>query len=887
MGLPLLRLNKVVKRMLGTTPMFIQYNKIKKDYPNILLFYRLGDFYEMFGDDAIKASKLLDLALTAREGGQGVKIPMCGVPYHSANNYISRLIATGEKVAICEQIEDPKTTKGLVRREVIRVISKGTLLDEGGLKKSSNYIISVSKYYKKFGLAISDVSTGEFFTTEINCFDELKNEISIYNPSECIYSEDTGNIIGMLKQIVIGEDIAFTLYDSHAFDLDHALKILKTHFCVQSLEGFGYENQKASLIASGALMDYLMDSYKKPPSHITKMKFYSIEKTMLLDYATKTNLELVKSLSTQDKKDSLFDILDRCKTAFGSRLLKNYIEKPLIDKIEIEERLDATEILALTHYIRIDLENELNNISDLERIVSKIAYHSANPKDLVALKNSLCYLPRIKSLISELDTKIFKEMYNDFDTLEDIHSSIDKIIVDDPPFSSREGGIIRSSYDYLIQENRDLVNHSEMYLNKLIEKEKEKTGIKSLKLGFNRVFGYYLEVSKSYIKNVPSNYVRKQTLANTERFITDELKEMETKILNANEILRTYEYKLFIEFIEQLKNHLPRILQTTKKLAQIDVLQSFAAVALDNLWIKPHIVSNSNEYLIKNLRHPIVEKKITSKYVPNHVRFNEDGYFLIITGPNMAGKSTYCRSVACASILAQIGSFIPADTANMTIVDRVFARIGASDKLSLGQSTFMVEMSEVANIVHNATENSLVILDEVGRGTSTFDGLSIAWALSEYLSQKIKCKCLFATHYHELTHLEELFGVQNYSILVDETEKGILFLHKITHKPANKSYGIHVAKLAGIPQLILARAETILCTLENNDSIKNKSMTQHFFEDNISQLSMIENKYNKLVEYIMKIKRLSIEDLSLRELSNHLIELHDEAIEIMEEGTYE
>lgn len=875
--------------MLGTTPMFIQYNEIKKSYPNTLLFYRLGDFYEMFGNDAIKASKLLDLTLTNREGGKGIKVPMCGVPYHSANTYISRLITLGEKVAICEQIDDPKTTKGLVRREVVRVISKGTLLDEGGLKKSNNYIVAISKYYKKFGLAISDVSTGEFFTTEVNNFDELKNEISIYSPSECIYSEDNSDIMSMLKQLSIGEDIVFTLYDSHVFDIDHAFKTLKTHFDVQSLDGFGYENQKAGLIASGALMEYLIDNYKKPPSHITKMKFYSIEKTMLLDYATKTNLELVKSLFTQDKKDSLFDILDSCKTAFGSRLLKNYLEKPLIDKTEIEERLDATEILVLTHYVRIDLANELDNISDLERIVSKIAYHSASPKDLIALKQSLFYLPRIKFLISALDTKIFREMYDDFDALEDIYSAIDEIIVDNPPFSSREGGIIRSSYDSLIQENRDLVSHSEKYLNSLIEKEKEKTGIKSLKLGFNQVFGYYIEVSKSYVKDVPSHYMRKQTLANGERFITDELKQMETKILNANEFLRTYEYKLFVEFIEYLKSSLSRILRTTKKIAQIDVFQSFAVVAIDNLWIKPHIVSESSKYLIENLRHPIVEKKINNKYVPNNIKFDEDGYFLIITGPNMAGKSTYCRSIASASILVQIGSFIPASTASVTIVDRVFARIGASDKLSLGQSTFMVEMSEVANIVNNATKNSLVVLDEVGRGTSTFDGLSIAWALSEYLSQEIRCKCLFATHYHELTRLEELFGVQNYSVLVDETENGILFLHEIAHKPANKSYGIHVAKLAGIPQLILDRAEKILYTLEDDGAIRDKSITtlESSGDTTSKNFLILKNRYNRLLEYAKKIRKLPIEDLTLRELSNYLLEFHDEAVEIMEEGNYE
>lgn len=867
--------------------MFIQYNEIKKSHMDVLLFYRLGDFYEMFGEDAIKASKLLDLALTSREGGKGIKVPMCGVPYHSAQSYINKLVSLGEKIAICEQVENPNEAKGIVKREVVRIISQGTLLDEGSLDKSSNYIASIAKYYKNYGLSISDVSTGEFFTIELYNFNDLINELEKYSPSECIYKEDELKLKDdIISNLASSFQCQMSPHFSYAFDFKYSEDLLKKHFHVSTLEGYGYQAQKSCIMSSGALLDYLKLMHKSSPAHIIKLEFLSHEDVMNLDIATNTNLELTKSLSSKEKKDSLFDILDQCKTAFGSRLLKNYIEKPLIDRNKIQNRLDATEILCKKHIIRESLGNALNSIFDIERIVSKLTYQIVSPKDLIALKSSLSHLPTISEAISKLDEKYFKILQAEFDILDDIYHKIDLTLINDPPFSSKEGGFIRSDFNDDVMEYRNIIHNGNAYLNTLLEQEKERSNIKNLKLGQNRVFGYYFEVSKSYLGSIPDHFIRKQTLANGERFVTKELKEMEAKVLSAGDKLKQLELHLFLNLVEDLKREVPRLLKVANQLAQIDVLQSFATTAINNNWIKPLLVNTKDTYSIKGLRHPIVEKKLLSgSYVPNDVNFNQEEYFLIITGPNMAGKSTFCRSIACASLLTQIGSFIPADEAKLPIVDRIFARIGASDRLSEGKSTFMVEMSEVANIIHNATENSLIVLDEVGRGTSTFDGLSIAWAISEYLSQIIKCKTLFATHYHELVDMDKYDGVKNYSVSVEEVKQDILFLHKIIPLPASKSYGIQVAKLAGIPQQILRKASAILSELESNKE-KNNQLSLFDVKVDLSQ-SHTNQKEKLYLDFIKKISLLKLENLSLKEITLQMLDLHDEAQKLYNESNYD
>lgn len=871
--------------MIGTTPMFIQYNEIKKSYPDILLFYRLGDFYEMFGDDAIRTSKLLDLALTAREGGKGIKIPMCGVPYHSAQSYINKLINLGEKVAICEQVENPNESKGIVKREVVRVITKGTLLDENGsLEKTSNYIASVAKYYKTYGLSISDVSTGEFFTIELDNLNDLITELERYSPSECIYKESEAELKETISdRLSINYICQMSPHFEYAFDFKYSEDLLKSHFNVKTLSGFGYHNEKSCIISSGALLDYLTIMHKTAPKHILKLEFQSYQKTMNLDSATKVNLELTRSLSTKEKKDSILDIIDKCKTASGSRLLKNYLEKPLIDLDEINNRLEATEIMYVNHSIRSSLTESLDSTFDIERIVSKLSYQLVNPKDIIALKNSIGQLPKIKNYLSHLKVSFFETLYNEFDELIDIYEKINLILVDNPPISSREGGIIRSEFNKEVDEYRAIINNGHQYLNDLLEKEKENSHIRNLKLGHNRVFGYYFEVSNGKLENIPVHFIRKQTLANSERFITEELKEMETKVLSAGDKLKELEYELFQKLIEELKYDIPRLLKIALQLSKIDVIQAFATTAMHHNWIKPTILPPGSPYFIKELRHPIVEKKLfTETYIPNDIQFDKEEHFLIITGPNMSGKSTFCRSVACASLLAQIGSFIPAKEASIPIVDRVFARIGASDKLGEGQSTFMVEMSEVANIIHNATTYSLIILDEVGRGTSTFDGLSIAWAISEYLSQVTKCNTLFATHYHELVEMEKFSGIKNYSVAVEEINQEILFLHKIIASPASKSYGIQVAKLAGIPKNILKRAEILLKELEDNEQ-KNRQI--ELFKVDFNQDSDTQNiKTDAYRDFIEKISKLQLEELSLKELTLQMMNLHEEAQQLINES---
>ncbi|NLW23836.1 MAG: DNA mismatch repair protein MutS [Clostridia bacterium] len=865
--------------MLGNTPMMLQYQKIKNKYLDCILFYRLGDFYEMFGEDAQVASKILDIALTSREAGQGKRVPMCGVPFHSADNYIAKLINEGYKVAICEQVEDPKVAKGIVKREVVRIVTPGTLLENNILPDTkNNYLLAITSKNNLFGLAAVDVSTGDFYGTEISDRQNLINEILRFNPAECIIesgsdSEEIEEILRDFKNLTVNKHL------DYAFKYDYCEKILLEHFGVISLYSLGCQDSPLIVQAAGAILDYLLITQKTKPGNITKLKIYNLNETMRLDYATKKNLELTQSLHSQEKKDSLLGIIDYTVTALGGRMLRNWLEQPLLNKEEIEARLNATEEFFNNLELRKKIRKLLEPIYDLERIVARISYGSANAKDLISLKNSLSYLPEIKKVLSTTKSNSLRKIYQEMDTLQEVFLLIDESIQDDPPFSLREGDLIKAGYNEEVDQLREITTHGKQWILNLEQAEKTKTGIKSLKIGFNKVFGYYIEVTKSNLHLVPEEYLRKQTLANAERFITPELKEMEARILGADDRLKDLEYQLFIEIREKIKNYIPKILEVAKLIGKIDCLASLGEVAVDKNFTRPQITTDGSLKLIQ-CRHPVVEEKLEGRsFIPNDLFMDsEEQRFLIITGPNMAGKSTYCRSIAITGILMQIGSFVPAKEAYLPIFDRVFARIGASDDLSTGQSTFMVEMNEVANIVNNATKDSLIILDEVGRGTSTYDGLSIAWALTEYLNSHIKAKTLFATHYHELTKLDKFPGIKNFSVSVKEKDDHIVFLHKIVPGGADRSYGIQVAKLAGLPESLIERAKEILADLENevNQGSKlGKIETKINLTDSVQEKAPLEPRKPVINQVLQEICDLDLLNITPLEAINILYQLQN------------
>lgn len=864
--------------LLGTTPMFKQYHTIKDEYHDAILFYRLGDFYEMFGPDAERASKILGLALTARDGGNGTKVPMCGVPFHSSDSYIAKLVKAGYKVAICEQVEDPKTAKGLVDREVIRVITPGMVLDDAVLKKDSNYIVSIARKDGDAAIAVADASTGEFFANETTFLEQAFNEIDRYHPVEIIYNEDDVSLKDELRAYGLDPSIQINSHFSHTYHLSDAEEILKSHFNVQSLEVYGYESEKRqglSLSAAGALLDYIRTMQKNTPLNITHFFFYRIDERMILDRATRRNLEINHSLSYDDRAPSLFDVIDHTETAFGRRLLRNWLEHPLTREKDICDRLNATEEFYHKHETRETLQTLLADVYDLERIVSRISYRSANAKDLLALKQSLSHLPAVKEVLNDLTSYTLKYINDHFDALSDVHRFLELAIHDQAPFSLREGGLIKSGWNAEVDELRTYVDEGESWLSDFEQQEKERTGIKNLKIGYNKVFGYYIDVTKSHLSKVPADYHRKQTLANSERYITDELKEMEQKVVGASERLKELEYELFIAVLSKLQEYIPRILKTSHDLAILDVHMGLAACAIENRYCKPIIAQDG--IMIEGLRHPIVEQTLKDhNYVANAVAYRPNSArYIILTGPNMSGKSTYCRSIALASIMMQIGSFIPADSAEMKVVDRVFARIGANDQLASGQSTFMVEMNEVSNILNNATSNSLIVLDEVGRGTSTYDGLSIAYAITKYINAHIGAFTIFATHYHELTALaEEEIGILNYSVAVEEHEQDIVFMHTIIPGPADRSYGIHVAKMAGLPPAVLALAEDVLNNLEQRQNKTPIEINQETL-DLKAQLEVYK-------QFISAIAETDITALSVGDLLNHAVALQNEARIVLE-----
>lgn len=873
--------------MLGNTPMMKQYEEIKKDYQDCLLFYRLGDFYEMFGPDAEDGSRLLGITLTGRDGGLG-KVPMCGVPFHSADNYIAKAIQAGRKVAICEQVEDPKATKGIVKREVIRIISPGTILEGNYLQeRNSNYLLAIVRGEQGYGLAVADASTGEFMATEVPDWHTLHNEFWRYDPVECLVAAEDDAVLQDVTRIAGEDRVTITQHHVHAFRLEDASRRILDHFHINSLISLGCEDKPLLTMAAGAILDYLNMMQKNRPANIMTLKVYSLKETMDLDYATRRNLELVRSMHGGDRRDSVLGILDYTRTAVGSRLLKNWLEKPLLNSVEIQKRLDATEELVQNTTLRLSLKEHLDPVYDLERIVSRITYGTANAKDLLSLKNSLAQLPALKENLSQSRTDYLQQLNEAFDTLPDIYELLEQSIHPEAPFSVREGNLIRTGYNTEVDELRDILVNGKKWIVDLEVRERERTGIRTLKVSYNKVFGYYIDVTRSKSGDVPEEYVRKQTLANSERFITPELKELENRVLGADEKVKELEYQLFVQIRSRIGEEVSRILQTAHRIAQLDCLFSLGQAAVYHNFNKP-VISTDGQYRLKECRHPVVEEKLKDGwFIPNDVYFHPDNQrFLIITGPNMAGKSTYCRSVAVASVLMQIGSFVPAREAVMPVVDRVFARIGASDDLSTGQSTFMVEMNEVANIVNNATKDSLIILDEVGRGTSTYDGLAIAWALTDYINNTIKAKTMFATHYHELTVLEEQPGICNYSVAVKEDGDHIVFLRKIIAGGADRSYGIHVASLAGIPDAILKHAQSILRTLElEKEQHRPHADQMELFDATEVVPKEVAQTQILIPEVVQELAAVNVNNLTPMDAMNLLFALQKKAQEVVQNGT--
>ncbi len=810
------------KELAELTPMMQHYLQTKEQHPGCILFYRLGDFYEMFFEDAVTVSRELEITLTGKSCGLEERAPMCGVPYHAVDNYLNKLIEKGYKVAICEQVEDPKLAKGMVKREVTRIVTPGTNLNIQSLEESrNNFLMSIAYFPGRIGVSVADISTGDYYLTELEDNSKLLDEISKYAPSEIICN-DAFLVSGLsIEDMRNRLRIAVNVQEAHYFDEDGTKKLLKKHFKVAGLTGLGIEDFPVGILAAGALLKYLYETQMSSMSNITHIYPYLTSRFMLLDSATRRNLELAETLREKQKRGSLLWVLDKTKTAMGARMLRSYIEQPLIDKQQIEERLDAVDELTKDAISRDEIREYLNPVYDLERLLGKISYQSANPRDLIAFRNSLAMMKPIKTVLEAFQGALLSQIREDIDPLEELFTLIGAAIEEDPPILVREGGIIKDGFDKTIDSLRKAKTEGKNWLAALEEEDRNRTGIKNLKIKYNKVFGYYFEVTNSFKNMVPDDYVRKQTLANAERYTTPRLKELEDTILNAEDKLSTLEYDLFCKIRDTIGEEIERIQKTAKAVARLDVFASLSLVAERYHYVRP-VINEKGLIHIKDGRHPVVEQVMgNDMFVTNDTYLDNDKRLIaVITGPNMAGKSTYMRQTALIVLMAQIGSFVPAKSAKIGLVDRIFTRVGASDDLASGQSTFMVEMNEVANILRNATKNSLLILDEIGRGTSTFDGLSIAWAVIEHISNRklLGAKTLFATHYHELTELEgKISNVNNYCIAVKEKGDDIVFLRKIIQGGADKSYGIQVAKLAGVPDMVIDRAKEIVAQLSEND----------------------------------------------------------------------
>lgn len=804
------------------TPMMQQYMETKKQYKDCILFYRLGDFYEMFFDDALTVTKELELTLTGKACGLEERAPMCGVPYHAVEGYLTKLVNRGYKVAICEQVEDPKLAKGLVKRDVVRIVTPGTNLNVQSLEESkNNFLMCITYTPTKIGISVADVTTGDYYLTEVEDLRKLNDELMKYEPSEIICNEAFLVSGFEVDELRARYHISVNALEPHLFDDEGCKRVLLNHFKVNTLTGLGIEDFPVGMLAAGALLQYLNETQKTELTHFTHIIPYLTNKYMLLDSSTRRNLELTETLREKQKRGSLLWVLDKTRTAMGGRLLRSMIEQPLIDRVEMEGRLDAIEELNLNSVSRDEIREYLNPVYDLERLLSKVTYKTANPRDFIAFRNSLEMLPHIKTVLKEFSKEELKGIEEDIDGLEDIYQLICASIEEDPPVTIREGGMIKDGFDETIDRLRSAKRDGKQWLAELEEQDRERTGIKNLKVKYNKVFGYYFEVTNSYKDMVPEDYIRKQTLANAERYTTPRLKELEDTILNAEDKLTALEYDLFCKIRESIAMELERIQKTAKGIARLDVYASLSLVSERNHFVRPKL-NEKGTIDIKDGRHPVVEQMITNDlFIANDTFLDNSSHCIsVITGPNMAGKSTYMRQTALIVLMAQIGCFVPAKSANIGIVDRIFTRVGASDDLASGQSTFMVEMNEVANILRNATSDSLLILDEIGRGTSTFDGLSIAWAVIEHISNRklLGAKTLFATHYHELTELEgKMSNVNNYCIAVKECGDDIIFLRKIIKGGADRSYGIQVAKLAGVPDMVIDRAKEIAEQLSDND----------------------------------------------------------------------
>ncbi len=875
--------------MAEVTPMMQQYLETKKQYPDCILFYRLGDFYEMFFDDALTVTKELDLTLTGKSCGLEERAPMCGVPYHAVEGYLSRLVSKGYKVAICEQMEDPKLAKGLVKREVTRIVTAGTNLNVASMEEGkNNFLMCISFLPGKTGLSVADVTTGDYYMTEVEDVRKLLDEINKYGPSEIICNDAflmSGVDTADLRQRL---GIQISALEAHYFDEDLCRKCLQKHFHVNGLGGLGAEGFSNGIVAAGALLQYLYDTQKTDLSHFTHLYPYLTSRFMLLDASTRRNLELTETLREKQKRGSLLWVLDKTKTAMGARMLRSWIEQPLIDAAEMEQRLDAVEALCQAPMSREELREYLNPVYDMERLLGKVSYKTANPRDLLAFGASMSMLPPIKTVLKEFQAGQLLQIEEELDGLEDLCGLIGRAICDEPPVSVREGGIIREGFDETIDQLRRAKTEGKAWVAELENAERERTGIKNLRINYNKVFGYYLEVTNSYRNLVPEDYVRKQTLTNAERYSTPRLKELEDMILNAEDKLTALEYDRFCEVRDALAAQVERIQRTAKAIARLDVFCSLSLVAERNHYVRPSL-NEKGVIDIKDGRHPVVERMIENDmFIANDTFLdNQKHAVAVITGPNMAGKSTYMRQTALIVLMAQIGSFVPASEANIGVVDRIFTRVGASDDLASGQSTFMVEMNEVANILRNATSRSLLVLDEIGRGTSTFDGLSIAWAVIEHISNRklLGAKTLFATHYHELTELEgKISNVNNYCIAVKEQGDDIVFLRKIIKGGADKSYGIQVARLAGVPDMVIDRAREIVEQLSDNDiTEKVQSIAvnadgavkkqKHYDEVDLEQISLFDTVKDE--DVLEELKNVEISTMTPLDALNTLYRLQN------------
>ncbi len=878
--------------MAELTPMMQQYKKTKEEFKDCILFYRLGDFYEMFFDDAKIVSKELELTLTGKNCGLEERAPMCGVPFHAVEGYLSKLVSRGYKVAICEQVEDPAQAKGLVKREVIRVVTPGTNLNAQALDESrNNYIMSIVYVSDRFGISFADVTTGDYFVTEVDSVRKLLDEMYKFSPKEVICNEAL--VMSGVDMEDLKERLHLTMYalESWYFDDELCQRALLEHFRVSSLKGLGAADFGCGVIAAGALLRYLTETQKTSLSHMSKLQPYISGNFMVIDSSSRRNLELVETLREKQKRGSLLWVLDKTKTAMGARTLRGYVEQPLIQKEEIERRLQAVEELNSQMITREELREYLSPVYDLERLIGRISYQTANPRDLIAFKTSLGMLPHLKTLLMDFQSPLLQEIQNDLDVLPDLYELIESSVLEEPPVTIREGNIIKDGYHEEVDRFRKAKTEGKSWLAEIETKERERTGIKNLRIKYNKVFGYYLEVTNSYKDLVPEDYIRKQTLTNAERYITPELKELEDTILGAEEKLTALEYELFTDIRDRIAAEVLRIQRTAKAVARLDVFTSLAFVADKNHYVRPKI-NGQGVVDIQKGRHPVVEQMIPENmFISNDTYLDNDSNRIsVITGPNMAGKSTYMRQTALIVLMAQIGSFVPAERADIGIVDRIFTRVGASDDLASGQSTFMVEMNEVSNILRNATANSLLILDEIGRGTSTFDGLSIAWAVIEHIADKklLGAKTLFATHYHELTELEgTMEGVNNYCIAVKEKGDDIVFLRKIVQGGADRSYGIQVAKLAGVPESVIERAKELAEELSRADiSVKAKNIAEEgrakgkqkkkpkrYDEVDLEQISLFDTVKNE--DVIRELEELDLPNMTPMEAMNTLNRLQN------------